>query len=81
MSAMNERESHDEVLAEVWRIKEQLAAAQNFDVHRIAEEARRNQAASGRQVLLPPPKSSRQPFVTAAESVLTKNTELYQRLA
>jgi hypothetical protein len=75
-----ERESRDEVLAEVRRIKEELAAAQNFDVHRIAEEARREQTLSGRQILLPPARPSDKKFHAAAELVLAKNAELYQRL-
>ena len=38
-----EPESHDEVIREVRRIKEELAAAQGFDIRRICEEARKNQ--------------------------------------
>ena len=80
MSSMIEVESNDEVLAEVRRIKEELAAAQDFDVHRIAEEARREQALSGRPILSPPTKPTDKKFQAASELVLAKNAELYQRL-
>lgn len=80
MSAMIEVESKDEVLAEVRRIKEELAASLDFDVHRIAEEARREQAVSGRPILSPPTKSTDKKFQAATELVLAKNAELYQRL-
>ncbi len=81
MSVIAETLTRDEVLAEVRRIKEELAAAQDFDVHRIAEEARREQAVSGRRILSPPPKPIDKKFQDAAEPVLAKNAELYQRLA
>lgn len=81
MSAITETITRDEVLAEVRRIKEELAAAQNFDVHRIADEARREQAASGRRILSPPPKPIDPKFQDASEKVLAQNADLYQRLA
>ncbi len=81
MSIVTNTTTHDEVLAEVWRIKESLAAKHDFDVHRIAEEARQQQALSGRQILSPPPKRSDKRFSDAAEQVVAKNAELYRRLA
>ena len=44
----------DEILAEVRRIKEELAAAHGYDVRKMLEEARRDQAQSGRRILSPP---------------------------
>lgn len=81
MSSMIEVESKDEVLTEVRRIKEELAAALGFDVHRIAEEARREQALSGRTILSPPTKPTDKKFQAVSELVLAKNADLYQRLA
>ncbi len=81
MSNIIETTTHDEVMAEVWRIKEALAAKHDFDVHRIAEEARQQQALSGRRILSPPPKRPNKNFSDAAEQVVAKNAELYQRLA
>ena len=46
--------STDEILAEVRRIKEELAAAHGYDIHSMCEEARRHQAESGRRILSPP---------------------------
>ena len=43
----------DEILAEVRRIKEELAAAHGYDLHKMLEEARRDQAKSGRRILSP----------------------------
>ena len=80
MSSMNEPEPKDEVLAEVRRIKEELAAAHDFDLHCIAEEARRQQAVSGRPILSPPTKPADKEFQAASELILAKNAELYQRL-
>ena len=56
-----EPESHDEVIREVRRIKEELAAAQGFDIRRICEEARKNQEASERtgQVIISAPRKAR----------------------
>ena len=81
MSPEADSQTQDEVLAEVWRIKEELAAKFDFDVHRMAEDARRQQAASGRRILPPRPKPTTTSIDEAAEQVLAKNADLYQRLA
>ena len=81
MATMTEIQTRDEVLAEVRQIKDRLAAVHGYDVHRIAEEARAEQAVSRRQILSPPPKSMDKAFEGAAARVLTKNVELIQRLA
>ena len=81
MSLAPETESHDEVMAEVRRTKEALATKQDFDVHRIAEEARQQEALSGRRFLSPRPKTPRKHFEEAATQVIAKNSDLYQRLA
>ena len=41
----------DEVMTEVHRIKDELAAKYGYDVRRIAEAAREAQAKSGRKVV------------------------------
>jgi hypothetical protein len=54
MSMVNEKETTDEVVEEVRRIKEKLAKSFDFDVDRILEDARRRQKQSRRTVLPPP---------------------------
>ncbi len=81
MATVTPRRTSDEVLVEVRRIKEELAAVYDFDVHRIAEEARRQQAMSGRRILAPPPKDGDKKFDVDAAKTLSKNSELYQHLA
>ena len=54
MDHIPELDSQDEILAEVRRIKEELAAAHGYDIHSMCEEARRHQAESGRRILSPP---------------------------
>lgn len=49
MARIDEKETTDEVLQEVRAIKEQLAAAMNFDVKRILDDARRRQQAAASQ--------------------------------
>lgn len=51
MAQMNEKETTDEVVQEVRRIKEELAKSCDFDIDRILDAARRNQEQSGRVVL------------------------------
>ena len=46
MSMVNEKETTDEVVQEVRRIKEKLAKSFDFDVDRILEDARRRQKQS-----------------------------------
>jgi hypothetical protein len=54
MAMMEERETRDEVLIEVRAIKEKLARAMDFNIHRILEEAREKQKQSDRTILPPP---------------------------
>jgi hypothetical protein len=56
MATVNETETTDEVIQEVRRIKEALAAAMDFDVDRIVEDVKRKQKESGREVVPPPPR-------------------------
>jgi hypothetical protein len=44
----------DEVLADVYRTKERLAAEMGFDITRILNDARGKQAASGHLIVSPP---------------------------
>lgn len=41
----------DEVLQEIWRIKDELSAARGHDVHRLFAEARERQNKSGRRIV------------------------------
>ena len=54
MGQINEKETTDEVIREVRRIKEALAASVDFDVGRVLENARQKQHERGRTVLAPP---------------------------
>jgi hypothetical protein len=54
MGMINEKETTDEVVQEVRRIKEKLAQPFDFDVDRILEDARRRQKLGHRTVLPPP---------------------------
>jgi hypothetical protein len=54
MAEIKEKETTDEVIQEVRRIKETLAKSMDFDIDRIVEDARQRQQASGRKVLSPP---------------------------
>ena len=71
----------DEILAEVRRIKEELAAAHGYDVRKMLEEARRDQAQSGRRMIPAPQQRIETTFQQATGLVLEKNAELYQRLS
>ena len=51
---MNEKETTDEIIQEIRRIKEALAKSMDFDPDRILEDARQRQGKSGRVVLSPP---------------------------
>jgi hypothetical protein len=57
--------SSDPVVAEIHRIREQIAARFNYDVRAIGEDARRRDAASGQPVVRRPP---RRPVVPAKAS-------------
>lgn len=54
MAPVNEKETVDEVMQEVRKIKEALAERMGFDIDRILEDARRRQQESGRRVISPP---------------------------
>ncbi len=72
--------SADDILAEVRRIKEELAAASGYDVHKMLDDARRDQAKSGRRILSPPKRVDVK-FQEVSEQVVAKNADLYQRLS
>ena len=61
MAVYNERESRDEVLHEVRRIKEELAKAMDFDLDRIFEDAKQRQKESGRKIIPPPVRKAAPP--------------------
>jgi hypothetical protein len=54
MAQIEEKETTDEVIQEIRRIKEVLAESLDFDIDRILEDARQKQKESGRKVLSPP---------------------------
>ena len=54
MAVYEEKESRDEVLHEVRRIKEELARSMDFDIDRIAKDARQRQKESGRKIIPQP---------------------------
>ena len=60
MASYNEKETRDEVVHEIRRIKEALAKSMDFDVDRILEDARQRQKESGRKVLPPPVRKTRE---------------------
>ncbi|MBU4272629.1 MAG: hypothetical protein KKE86_06300 [Planctomycetes bacterium] len=41
----------DEIIQEVWRVKDQLAKQFNYDLEALAAELRRRQKESGREVV------------------------------
>jgi hypothetical protein len=49
----------DGIIAEVRKFRDELAERFNYDAHAILEDLRRRQAASGRKVVLLPPKPVR----------------------
>jgi hypothetical protein len=51
----------DEVLEEIYRIREEHAKSFNYDLQAICDDLRRNQSASGRPLISVPLKSPRQP--------------------
>ena len=59
MAQIDEVQSTDEIIREIRTIKETLAQALNYDVHRILEDARKRQQAGGRKVIAPPVYSHR----------------------
>ncbi len=54
MAQINEKDTRDEVIHEMRRIKQALAESMDFDIDRILEDARLKQKQSGRKVLSPP---------------------------
>jgi hypothetical protein len=54
MAQIEEKETTDEIIREIRRIKEVLAESLDFDIDRILEDARQKQRESGRKVLSPP---------------------------
>jgi hypothetical protein len=58
--------STDEVLQEIWRIKDQLSAARSHSVEKLFDGARKRQKVSGHRVVnLSKSKSSRRKAVVA----------------
>lgn len=56
----------DEVLQEIWRIKDELSAARGHDVHRLFAEARKRQKYSDHRIVnFQQPKTSRRKAATA----------------
>ena len=51
----------DEIVEEVRRVREELAARFNHDITAIVENARKEQAASGRKVVSFPPRKPKKP--------------------
>ncbi|MBI2434988.1 MAG: hypothetical protein HYV26_19200 [Candidatus Hydrogenedentes bacterium] len=58
---MIKNEPEDDIFREVRRIKEELAAAHDFDIGRMIEDSRRRQEESGRKILSPPPRRDSSP--------------------
>ena len=54
MARMENKETADDGVEEVRRIKMALAESMDFDIDRILEDARQKQKESGRAVLSPP---------------------------
>ena len=54
MTNIDIKETRDEVLHEVRRIKETLAESMGYDIDRMLDDARRREKESGRTVLPPP---------------------------
>lgn len=59
MAQIDDVQTTDEVVQEIRTIKETLARALNYDVHRILEDARKRQQTSGRKIIAPPVYSHR----------------------
>jgi hypothetical protein len=50
---------NDEVLEEIYKVREEHAKAFNYDLQSICDDLRRNQAESGRQIISTPLKQPR----------------------
>jgi hypothetical protein len=62
----------DEVLEEIYRIREEHAKAFNYDLKAICDDLRQRQAASGRQIISQPLKQPRQRHNNPVTPNLTK---------
>lgn len=51
----------DEILEEIYRIREEHAKAFNYDLKAICDDLRKRQAATGRKVISKPLRQPRQP--------------------
>lgn len=60
--------SSDPIVAEIHRIREQIAARFNYDVHAIGEYARQRDAASGQEVVRRPPRRPVPPFAAKPQT-------------
>lgn len=54
MAEIDEKETTDEIIQEMRKIKEALAKSMDFDIDRIVEDARRKQSQGSREILVPP---------------------------
>lgn len=51
---------HDEVLAEIYKYREEYAKTFNYNLHAMVEDLEKKQAACGRQIISTPIKPTRQ---------------------
>jgi hypothetical protein len=58
----------DEVLEEIYRIREEHAKSFDYDLQAICDDLRKKQATSGRLIISAPLKSRSQPYKQIAES-------------
>jgi hypothetical protein len=49
---------HDEVITELWRIKDEIAAEHGYDVHALAQSLREEEGKDGRKLVTLSPKRS-----------------------
>ena len=54
MKELNDKETTDEIIQKIRRIKETLAKSMDFDIDRILKDTRLRQGKSGRKILSPP---------------------------
>ena len=59
----------DEVLEEIYRIREEHAKSFNYDLQAICDDLRKKQAASGRRIISAPLKSPRQQHNRVEEGI------------
>ena len=58
MAQIKEKETTDEIIAEMRNIKKALAKSMDFDIDRILQDAKQKQNQGGRKILPPPVKQS-----------------------